>query len=468
MKNKAIDKNLFKRTLLLAIPIMIQNGISNAVGLVDNLMVGSQGTEAIVAVSIAGQLMFVFWLALFGALSGPGIFGAQYYGNGDLDGVRDIFRIKMWFAIGCGILGILIFFNFDTFLLGLYMKGQSEEIDAALAMKLAKEYLRIMLMGIPFIIITQVYATSLRETDESFKPMVAGVISVLVDVVFNYFLIFGNFGFPKLGVAGAAYATVIARVAEFFVLIVWSHARSKKHEFLQGIYKTLKVSKPKIILPVVKKSLPIMLNEFFWAGAIAFMTQCYSVRGLDVLAGLNISNAICNLLNVVFIALGNAVGIVIGQMLGAGEFKKAKDSSLRLMWFTAAICTVLTVILVVLSGWFPTLYDTTDSAKSMATKFIIITALFFPLQGYLNSMYFTIRSGGKTVITFIFDSVFSWTVCASCAYVLAHFTKLNIIGIYITIQSLDFIKVIVGYIMIKKEIWVSNLVTESFNADNGP
>ena len=458
-----IDKELFKKTCLLAIPIMIQNGIGNAVGLVDNLMVGSLGTEAIVAVSIAGQLMFVFWLALFGALSGPGIYGAQYYGNGDIKGVQDVFRIKFWMAIFVGLLGILIFFNFDTALIGLYMKGQSEEIDAALTLSLAKNYLRIMLLGIPFIVLTQVYATSLRETDESFKPMVAGVISVLVDVLFNYLLIFGKFGFPKLGVEGAAYATVIARVAEFFVLIIWAHLRSKKHIFLKGLYKRLFVQNTAMIKPILRKSVPIMLNEFLWAGAIAFMTTCYSRRGLDVLAGMNISNAICNLLNVVFIALGNAVGIVIGQMLGAGEFKKAKDSSVTLMWFTAACCLGLTVALIALSGWFPKLYDTTESSKHMATVFIIITALFFPLQGFLNSMYFTLRSGGKTVITFIFDSVFSWTVCGTCAFILSRYTNMHIFGIYICVQALDFIKVIVGYIMIKKGIWISNLVATQEN-----
>ncbi|MCR4648708.1 MAG: MATE family efflux transporter [Lachnospiraceae bacterium] len=457
---KNADKSIYKKTFLLAVPIMIQNGISNAVGLVDNLMVGSQGTEAIVAVSVSGQLMFVFWLALFGAMSGPGIFGAQYYGNGDNEGVRDIFRIKFWAAILCGILGMLVFFFMDDFLIGLYMSGQAnEDIDPVLTLKLAKDYLRIMIIGIPFIVITQVYATSLRETDESFKPMMAGVISVAVDIVFNYFLIFGHFGFPKLGVAGAAYATVLARIAEFFVLVIWSHLRSRKHEFLQGIYKTLRINK-ELLWPVFKKSLPIMLNEFLWAGAIAFMTQCYSKRGLDVLAGLNISNAICNLLNVVFIALGNAVGIVIGQMLGAGEFKKAKDSSVSLMWFTALMCMPLTIVLIALSKWFPTLYDMTESSRRMGTMFIIITAMFFPLQGFLNSLYFTLRSGGKTVITFIFDSIFSWTVCGSCAFILSHYTNLNILGIYITIQCLDIIKVIVGYIMIKKGIWMSNLVAD--------
>lgn len=461
MKKLEIDKDLLKKTCLLAIPIMIQNGIANAVGLVDNLMVGSQGTEAIVAVSIAGQLMFVFWLALFGALSGPGIFGAQYYGNGDIDGVRDVFRIKLWMAVAVGILGIVIFFNFDDFLLGLYMKGQTKEnIDPVLTLKLAKEYLRIMLFGIPFIVLTQVYATSLRETDESFKPMVSGIVSVVVDVVFNYLLIFGHFGFPALGVEGAAWATVIARVAEFLVLVIWAHALRKKHVFLIGIYKTLLIKNKHMIKPILVKSVPIMFNEFLWAGAIAFMTTCYSRRGLDVLAGINISNAICNLLNVVFIALGNAVGIVVGQMLGAGEFKKAKDSSVTLMWFTAVVCSVLTVILIALAGWFPTLYDTTESSKHMARVFITITAVFFPLQGFLNALYFTLRSGGKTVITFIFDSIFSWTVCGTCAFVLSHYTNMHIFGIYITVQCLDFIKVIVGYVMIKKGIWISNLVKD--------
>ncbi|MCR5012522.1 MAG: MATE family efflux transporter [Lachnospiraceae bacterium] len=454
-----LDKHLLKKTIVLAIPIMIQNGISNAVGLVDNLMVGSQGTEAIVAVSVSGQLMFVFWLAVFGALSGPGIFGAQYYGNGNIRGVQDVFRLKLWEALIVGFVGGLIFFFFDNTLIGLYMQGQSEEIDVLLTIKLAKDYLRIMLVSIPFIVITQVYATSLRETDESFKPMLAGIISVAADVIFNYLLIYGHFGFPKLGVAGAAWATVIARIVEFAVLIIWAHIAREKHFFLKKIYSTLWIRNISV-LPIIKKGIPIMLNEFLWAGSIAFMTQCYSIRGLDVLAGLNISNALCNLMNVAFIAMGNAVGIVIGQILGAKDFKRAKESSITLMWFTALICGVLTIILFVFSASFPEFYDTTDSAKYMAKWFIRITAIFFPLQGFLNALYFTLRAGGKTLITFLFDSVFSWVACATCAYILAHYTSLNIFGIYIAIQCMDFIKTAIGFTIFKKGIWISNLTDE--------
>ena len=451
-------KLLYKKTLLLAVPIMIQQGITNAVGLVDNLMVGSLGEEAITAVSIAGQLMFVFNLAIFGALSGPGIYGAQYYGNGDTEGVRGVFRIKLWVTAICATIGIVVFLNFDTFLLGLYMKGSASQIDPVKTMELAKQYLRIMILGIPFFALTQVYSTSLRETNESMKPMLSGIVSVVADIVLNYLLIFGKFGFPKLGVAGAAYATVASRVAEFLVIVIWSHLSTKKHIFLKGMFKTLLVPR-KMITPIIKKSTPILMNEFLWAGAIAVITTNYSVRGLNVLTAMNISNAICNLLNVVFIALGHAVGIIIGQMLGAGEFEKAKRSSVSLMWFTAIVCALISIMLIALSGVFPKFYKTDESIRHMASKFIFITALFFPVQGFLNSLYFTLRSGGKTLVTFLFDSVFSWTMCVTVSFALAHYTGLNIYTIYIIVQALDIIKVVIGYVMIKKGIWISNLVT---------
>ncbi len=460
MNRFKIDTSVYKKTLILAIPIMIQNGITNAVGLVDNLMVGSQGTEAITAVSIAGQLIFVFNLAIFGAMSGPGIFGAQYYGSKDEDGVKNVFRIKIWAAILCSVLGMLLFFFFDDFLIGLYMKGEEGSIDKALAIKYAKDYLRIMILQIPFFSLTQVYSTSLRETDESFKPMVSGIVSVVCDIVLNYCLIYGNFGFPKLGVSGAAIATVLARVAEFAVIFVWSHLKRKKHTFLIGIYKTLLVPKV-IVIPILKKSIPILINEFMWAAAIASMTQCYSKRGLDVIAGLNISNALCNLLNVVFIALGHAVGIIIGQMLGAKEFEKAKKSSISLMWFSGIVCVLLSIILSVIAGWFPTNYETSDYVRNCATTFILITALFFPLQGFLNSLYFTLRSGGKTLVTFLFDSVFSWTVGVSTAFILSTYTDIGIFGIYFAVQAVDFVKVIIGYILIQKGVWITNIVSQT-------
>ena len=251
----------------------------------------------------------------------------------------------------------------------------------------------------------------------------------------------------------------MARVVEMLVVVIWAHVRKERHEFLRGLYRTLLIPGA-AAKQMIKKGLPIFLNEFLWAGGIAALTQCYSIRGLEVVAGLNISNAICNLLNVVFVALGSAVGILIGQTLGASEYERANKNAFQLMWFTGTICVLLSVILISVSGVFPRFYDTTEQVRSYGKYFIIVTALFFPVQGFLNALYFTLRSGGKTFITFLFDSVYSWAVPLPVALLLCHYTALPILVVYAVVQAADIIKVIVGYVLIKKGIWISNIVEE--------
>ena len=451
------DRMIYKRALRLAVPMMIQNGITNMVTLVDNVMVGSLGTEAMTAVSIVGQLIFVYNLAIFGGISGPGIYGAQYYGQGNTEGFRNSVRMKMWICICCVVVGFIVFLCAGENLIGLYLHGESETVDAVLTMGYAKQYLNIMLFTIVPFVVTQIYASSMRETGDSFKPMVAGIISVIVDIVFNYLLIYGKFGFPQLGVRGAAIATLMARIVEVLIVVIWAHIKKKEYEFLQGLYRTLLVPK-ELMTKMIKKGLPIFFNEFLWAGGIAALTQCYSTRGLEIVAGLNISNAICNLLNVVFVSLGSAVGILSGQTLGASQYEKAKKNAFQLMWFSGMICIGLTVILVSISGVFPKFYDTTEQVRNYGQWFIIVTALFFPVQGFLNALYFTLRSGGKTVITFLFDSVYSWTITLPIAVCLCYYTGLPILGVYAIVQAADIIKVVVGYILIQKGIWISNIV----------
>lgn len=453
------DRGIYKRALKLAVPIMIQNGITNMVGLIDNIMVGSLGSEAITAVSIVTQLIFVFNLAIFGGFSGPGIYGAQYYGKNDIEGFRNTVRIKHWIGLAILIGGIFVFIFGGEFLIGLYLKGESEDVDPELTMNLAKEYLSVMLWGLPFFVASQIFTSSLRETGNSVKPMVSGIVSVSMDILFNYLLIYGSFGMPRLEVKGAAIASVIARITEALTIIIWAFATKKKHTFLQGLYRTL-LLKGSTFWKILKKSIPIFFNEFLWSAGLAVLTQCYSMRGLDIVAGINISNALCNLFNVVFVALGNAVGILTGQTLGASKYEQAKKDSFKLVRFTAIVCVLLAAGLIAISGLFPSFYETTDLIKSYATNFIIITALFFPVQGILNALYFTLRSGGKTFVTFLFDSVYSWCVPVPCAFLLCKFTVVPVLAVYAIIQAADLIKVTIGAILIRKGIWISNLAED--------
>lgn len=453
------QKEMLKRAMILAVPIMIQNGITNAVNLVDHIMVGSLGTEAMTAVSIVGQLIFVYTLALFGGLAGPGIYTAQFFGHGNIEGVRASARMKALIAVFCLGGGIAVLLMGEDLLINLYLHGESAEVDPELTLSYAKDYLHIMLIGLPAMAVTQIYMSTLRETGDSVKPMAAGVVSVVGDIVFNYLLIYGNFGFPQMGVRGAALATVIARYLEMSVLLLWTYIRRKDHPFTKGLWSTLVIPRD-IRRKMLIKTVPIFFNEFLWAAGLAAQTQCYSTRGLTVVAGINISNVLCNLFNVVFVALGYSVGILVGQSLGAGDFEGAKKQSFILTRFTAMLCIGLTIGLIALSGVFPMVYDTTDNVRSLASGFIVITALFFPVQGMLNSLYFTLRSGGKTLITFFFDSVFSWSVTIPLTLALCFLTGLPVLAVYAIVQSADIIKIVVGAVMIKKGIWITNLAEE--------
>lgn len=456
MKKLIGDKVFYKRLLLLSVPIMVQNAITNFVGFLDNIMVGQLGTEPMSGVAIVNQLVFVFNLLVFGGLSGAGIFGAQFYGNGDNKGVRDTFRFKIILGIIIAIVALALFLSMGENLIRLYLtSGDAGDLEATF--RYGKEYLLIILFEIVPFVLVQVYASTLRETGETMVPMIAGIAAVLVNLTFNYILIFGKFGAPRLGVAGAAIATVLARVVECAIVIAWTHMHKKKNPFIVGVYRTLRLP-GSLAWSVIKKGSPLLANEVLWAGGVAMANQCFSLRGYNVMASTNISSTIANLFNVVFIAMGNAVAIMVGQELGASKFEKAKDTAGKVILFSV-LCTVLTsLIMISLSGVFPGLYNTTGEVRNMAGAMIRITAYLMPLQAFLHATYFTIRSGGRTVITFLFDSAFSWCVAIPFIYCIVHFTGLNILTVYTLYYALDVIKASIGFILLKKGIWLQNIV----------
>lgn len=449
-------KKFYKHLLLLAVPIMIQNAITNFVGFLDNIMVGQLGTAQMSGVAIVNQFIFVFNLCVFGGLSGAGIFGAQFYGNGDQKGVRDTFRFKVIAGIVIIVGTLAVLLTQGESLIRLYLNGEGC-VDSALTLQYGKEYLAVILLEIIPFVLVQIYASTLRETGQTMVPMISGIVAVFVNLVFNYILIFGHFGAPKLGVAGAAIATVMARVVELLIVVIWTHRNKAKNAFIVGAYRTLRVPAD-LALRIVKKGMPLLFNEVLWAAGIAVVNQCFSLRGLEVMAGLNISSTIGNLFNVVFIAMGSAVAILVGQQLGANEFEKAKETSAKVIAFSVVLTIGTSILMIVLGSLFPRLYNTTPEVRQLATNFIRITACVMPMQAFLHATYFTIRSGGKTVITFLFDSGFSWCVALPFAYLVVHFTGLGILTIFAMYSLLDSIKAVVGFILLKKGIWVQNIV----------
>lgn len=458
MRHLIGTRQFYKRLLLLAVPIMIQNAITNFVGFLDNIMVGQLGTEPMSGVAIVNQLIFVFNLLVFGGLSGAGIFGAQFYGHGDHKGLRDTFRFKILFGMIIAVVTFVILITCGESLIRLYLTS-GEEGNLQQTFQYGKEYLMVILLEIIPFVIVQIYASTLRETGQTILPMVAGIVAVFVNLAGNYVLIFGKFGAPRMGVAGAAAATVLARIVECAIVVIWTHHKREQNQFVNGVYRSLRVPR-RLALDIVKKGSPLLVNEALWSAGIALVNQCFSVRGFTVVAATNISSTIGNLFNVVFIAMGSAVAIMVGQQLGAGEFERAKDTAAKVIAFSVCCTVVTSLLMILLSGVFPGLYNTTGEVRDMAGAMIRITAYLMPMQAFLHAAYFTIRSGGRTVITFLFDSGFSWCVAIPFIYCIVHFTGLPVLVIYTLYYSLDFIKAAVGFILFKKGIWIQNIVAD--------
>lgn len=452
------DKAFYKMVLLVAVPIIVQNGITNFVGLLDNIMVGRVGTEQMSGVAIVNQLMMVFNISIFGAISGAGIFGAQFFGCKDHKGVRYTFRFKIYACMALVVIGLLIFAFWGEELILLYLHGEEQnEVALQAALGYGKDYLKVMMIGLLPFGIEQIYSSTLRECGETVVPMKAGIAAVLINLVLNAVLIFGMFGFPALGVVGAAVATVISRYIQTAIVVIWTHKHAQNMPFIEGAYKTLKIP-GHLVGNILKKGVPLMFNEILWSMGMATLMQCYSMRGLDAVAGFNISSTITNLFNVVFIAMGSALSIVVGQLLGAGKLEEAKEADTRLIVLTVFSCVVMGGLLVLFAPIFPMLYNTTQEVKDLATAFMRVSACCMFLHGFMHATYFTLRSGGKTVITFLFDSAFVWCINIPVAYVLSRFTNVPIIPLYLICQLVDIVKCVVGFVLVKKGIWLNNLV----------
>lgn len=451
------DKAFYRYLIFLAFPMIVQNGITSFVSFLDNIMVGQIGTEPMSGVAIVNQLFFVFNICIFGGVSGAGIFSAQFFGKGDYEGQKYTFRFKLYACLLITALACVLFHFLDEPLISLYLNDEGSVGNTRLALSYGKEYLAIMIFGLLPFAVSQTYVSTIRETGQTFVPMVSGIVAVITNLVLDYVLIFGAFGAPELGVAGAAIATVIARYTECLIVVVWAHRHLYKNPYLIGVYKGLRIP-GSILADIFRKGLPLMFNEMLWAVGMAVIVQCYAVRGLEVVAAQNISSTISNLFNIVYLQLGNCISIVVGQKLGAGQLEEAKDADNKIIFFDVACCACISVIMILLGGLFPEIYKTEPGIKALAKNFIIISAMAMPLCAFSHCSYFTLRSGGKTIVTFLFDSVYTWVVMIPYAFVLSHFTTLSITMVFFLVSFTEIIKVIIGFFMIKSNVWLQNIV----------
>ena len=451
------DKEFHKKVLALMIPIMVQNGITNFVNMLDNVMIGRVGTVQMTGVAIANQLIFIFNLSIFGAISGPSIFGAQFFGKKDQKGLQYTFRFKVILCVLMTVIGITVFYFWGNPLTKLYLSGEGNVEDAVASLKFAREYMLIMFLGLLPYAMSQCYSSTLRETGQATVPMFSGMAAVVVNLCLNYILIYGKFGFPRLGTKGAAIATVISRFVELLVVALWTHLHSERNKFIVGVYKSIYIPRY-LILRILAKGFPMLFNETMYAIGVALTNQCYSTRGYDVVSANNICNTFFSVFGVAFMAVGAAIAILLGQLLGAGKLDEAKESGIKLITFSVFVSAVVGTVFLGCASIIPSFYKTNDSVRYLATRLMQICALTMPLDAMAHACYFTLRAGGKIYITTMFDSGYIWFLSLPTAFILSSFTNISVLYIYAICQLLNLAKCIAGGILVEKGIWLKKIV----------
>ncbi len=451
------DKNFYKSVLIMVIPMILQNLVTNFVSLIDNIMVGRIGTPQMNGVSIVNQFIFVFNITIFGGVAGAGIFGSQFFGKGDHEGQKYTVRFRLITCTLIIALAVFIFGLFDTPLISLFISKEDSPEEIADTMMYAKQYMKIMLISLLPFGIGQAYSSVVRECGETKIPMIASMIAVGVNILLDYVLIFGKLGFPEMKVEGAAVATVVSKFIEAGVVVIWAHTHHDRNKYIVGLYKNFRIPSA-LTWEMIKKGIPLLMNEFLWAAGISMIAQCYSIRGLDVVAARNISGTITNLFGTVYIQLGACIGIIVGAKLGANKLKDARDTDNKLLFFSVVLSVIVALMILPLANLFPNFYNTEQEIRDLASYMIIIQAFAMPLWSYTNACYFTIRSGGKTGITFLFDFGYTWLFMIPLAYILSYFTAMNIHLLFAVVTFSEILKVVIGYFMVKSDIWINNLV----------
>jgi Na+-driven multidrug efflux pump len=297
----------------------------------------------------------------------------------------------------------------------------------------------------------------MREGGKTVVPMVAGIVAVLTNLCLNAVLIFGLFGLPALGAKGAALATVISRYVELGILVIWNHTHKAHYPYIKGVYRSVHIPLS-LVKNITINGMPLLVNECMWSTAMAVLAQSYSTCGLNVVPALNITETINNLVSVAIVALGHTVGILMGQMMGAEKSREEiLECNRKICNLSIACGLIFGVLLACISPLFPRLYQVEPPVRALATSLILVLACHKPLMAYIYFTYFSIRSGGKTWITFFFDCGVLWLITIPVSIVLTRFTGWPILPVYACCQGLDILKCFIGRSLMKKGTWIQTL-----------
>lgn len=458
-KNRLFGTGRFyKSALKIAVPIMLQALIQSLVSLVDNFMVSGLGDICMSGVNVAGQVLFVFFVYLNAICMAGGIFMTQFFGARDPEGMKQAFRFKLAMGLAAFIPFILVCIVFPRQVLSLMLIGNT---DAPLILDQAVSYIRItFFMGLPMTV-SMCIATSLRDMGKVKIPLAVTIVATLTNTFFNWVLIYGHLGAPRLEVRGAAIATVIARGLEFVIfLIIYI---KMKPDYAVGFFKLFKIDW-KLFGEILKKGSLVLFCEMVWILSETLTTAIYNGRGgADVVSGMASSFTIANLFFVAFEGIYSSTGVILGKTLGMGDLAKARREKTWLLSGSAVFGFLMTLFGLCTTLIVPLVFGgrLSDGAIHICRNMVILMSFFMPVWVYMNTQQAVARSGGDTAMGAVADSLITIFLMVPMLLLLAFFSNIGPVGMYCGVKLLDFIKIVGFHFWLKKERWLKNLAVEN-------
>ncbi len=442
------DKEFFRIMLKIAIPITLQNLILSSLNMVDVLMIGKLGEAAIAGVGLGNQYFFVLNLLLFGIVSGTSIYTAQYWGNKDMKGIHRVMGISL---ISAG-LASMVFMAFGIFMpeqiLGIFSKDPR-------VIELGTDYLRIVAMSYPMTAVTFAYVFTLRGTGEVNLPMYASTIAFLTNTVLNYLLIYGKLGFPVWGVAGAAVATVIARVLEMVIVLAVTYykklpAASKWRELTDINFEFVK--------KFFNITIPVILNESMWGLGVTMYAIAYARMGTEAFASTNISGTIERIAWVFLMGVGNSCAVMIGNKIGEDDNEMAYEYAKRFIMMGVSISVLMGLTILLTAHWILMPFNVSDIVRTYSYNNLMVFVIFILVKTCNYIIVIGIlRSGGDTKFCMFIDIAGVWFVGVPLAFLGALYFKLPIYYVYALVSLEEVLKIFVAIPRVLSKKWINNL-----------
>ncbi len=448
MGSKLLDKKFLSHMIPLASPIILQQFIFSSLGMVDSMMIGQLGETAVAAVGVANQVFFLATLLFFGITSGSAIFTAQYWGQKDIQRIQKILGLSLVMSMIGGLIFSLVAILYPEWVIGIYTRDPE-------AIVLGADYLQIVAFGYLFSAITYSYSAVLRSIENVKIPTLVSLIALSLNSILNYGLIFGNFGLPAMGVSGAALATVIARIIETTILLIIIYRKklpvaAKPANLLD--FRGLDLGK------YFRTTLPVIITEIVWSFGMTTYSVVYARIGTESIAAYNIAVSLDRLIFVVFIGLGNACAIMIGNQIGAGEIDTAKSYGKKFLIYGTIGSTILSVIMLLVMNPILSLYKVSPETLEYAQKILILMSCSLPIRSLnLIILIGILRSGGDTLYAFYIDAGVIWIVGVPLALLGGFIFHLPIYWVYLMVLADEIVKFVLGLTRFFSHRWIHTL-----------